>query len=289
MEKLLPDELKDLWRAVEKNELSTDDFGAAQERLLAEYRRTWTDALLLEPRRDLEESFVHELQLYTRCEDPGEIRRLCRLAVETLAEEWRNKVDPKNRESVEKFYNETRAEIYELMWWHTLVDDLSPLSYVTALEFAEREGCRSCLDFGAGVGSGGILFARHGFAVGLADISSPLLEFSRWRLGLRNLPGEFYDLKTRSLPPAAFDMITAMDVFEHLADPVKAVETLSTALRPGGFLYGRFHAEHDEDRPLHVVRDFGPSLKRLGELGFIQVWQDEWLWGHQVFRKSARQ
>jgi 2-polyprenyl-3-methyl-5-hydroxy-6-metoxy-1,4-benzoquinol methylase len=289
MEKLLPDALKDLWRSVEEKKLSEDQFGVEQERLIDRYRRLWTEALLVQGRRDLAESCIYELGLYTRCEDSGEIRRLCRLAVETLAEEWRNKVDPKDRKSVENFYNETRAEIYELMWWHTLVDDLSPLSYVTALQFAERKGCHSCLDFGAGAGSGSILFARHGFEVGLADISSPLLEFSRWRFGLRNLPGEFYDLKTRGLPPAAFDMITAMDVFEHLADPVEALETLSTALRPGGFLYGRFHAEHDEDRPLHVVHDFGPSLKRLGELGFIQVWQDEWLWGHQVFQKSARQ
>src|SRR2546427_172036 len=87
-----------------------------------------------------------------------------------------------------------------------LTEDFTPLSYVTALEFAAREGCRSCLDFGAGVGSGGILFARHGFDVGLADISSPLLNFSRWRFETRNLPAEFFDLKAQTLPRAAFDM-----------------------------------------------------------------------------------
>ncbi len=289
MEKLLPDELKDLWQSVEEKKLSEDQFGIEQERLVGRYRKLWADALLLEGRSDLEESIIHELRLYTKCEDPDEIRRLCRRAVETLADEWREKVKPGDRKSVENFYNETQAEIYELAWWHTLADDPSPLSYVTALRFAEREGCRRCLDFGAGVGSGSILFARHGFDVGLADISSPLLDFSEWRLRLRNLPAEFYDLKTRGLPRAAFDMVTTMDVFEHLADPVEAVETLSAALRPGGFLYGRFHAEHDEERPLHVVTDFGPTLKRLDELGFTQVWQDEWLWGHQVFLKSDHQ
>lgn len=288
MEKLLPDQLKELWRSVEEKNLSPEGFAAQEERLLGEYKKLWSDALLLEGRRDLEDSVVHELGLYTRCDDPEKIRSLCRGAVDALAEEWRTRVDPADRRSVEKFYNETETEIYELLWWHALGNDLSPLAYVAALRLAEREQCRSCLDFGAGVGSGAILFARHGFDAALADISTPLLDFCRWRLGLRNLKCDLYDLKASMLPQAAFDMITAMDVFEHLADPIETVELLAGSLRPGGLLYGRFHAEHDDDRPLHVVGDFGPTLKRLDELGFIQVWQDEWLWGHQVFQKPRQ-
>ncbi len=82
-------------------------------------------------------------------------------------------------------------------------------------------------------------------------------------------------------------MVTAMDVFEHLADPVEAVEGLSKVLKPGGFLFGRFSAELNEDRPMHVVQDFEPTFRRLRELGFIEVWQDKWLWGQQVFQKLS--
>lgn len=285
MKKLLPDQLKDLWRRVEDNKLSPEDFAAQEEGLLGGYKKLWRDALLLEGQQELEESLVHELGLYTECDDPEKIRSLCRGAVDTLAEEWRRRVDPADGQSVEKFYNETQTEIYELLWWHALRDDPSPLAYVTALQLAEGEQHRTCLDFGAGVGSGTILFARHGFEAALADISTPLLDFCRWRVGLRNLRCDFYDLKTSTLPPNAFDMITAMDVFEHLVNPVQTVERLAASLRSGGLLYGRFHAEHDDDRPLHVVGDFGPTLQRLDELGFKQVWQDEWLWGHQVFQK----
>ena len=285
MEQLLPDQLKELWQCVEQKELLTEEFNLKQERGLAEYRKIWSDALLLEGYQNLQQSLIDELGLYIKCEDSAEIEGRCRRAVENLAKEWQEKVDPTDRNSVENFYNETDGEIYELMWWHTLSDDLSPLSYVTALRFALREGCRSCLDFGAGVGSGSIVFARHGLKVGLADISSPLLAFSHWRFQLRKLPGEFFDLKTRDLPSESFDMVTAMDVFEHLADPVEAIEKLCDVLKPGGFLFGRFGAEANEDRPLHVVHDFEPSFRRLRELGFVQVWQDEWLWGHQVFRK----
>jgi 2-polyprenyl-3-methyl-5-hydroxy-6-metoxy-1,4-benzoquinol methylase len=285
MEQLLADELKRLWRRVEANELLREDFSLKHQQGLAAYTKIWSDALLLEGYHDLPQSLVHELGLYLKCQDLAELQLHCSRAVENLANLWRDKVDPRDRISVENFYNETEEEIYELMWWHTLADDLSPLAYVTALQFAQREGCRSCLDFGAGVGSGSLLFVKDGLNVGLADISSPLLEFSRWRFQLRRLPGEFFDLKTSDLPNESFDMVTAMDVFEHLVDPLNAVKKLSDVLKPGGFLFGRFSAEPNEDRPMHVVQDFGPTLSCLRNFGFIEVWRDDWLWGHQVFQK----
>jgi 2-polyprenyl-3-methyl-5-hydroxy-6-metoxy-1,4-benzoquinol methylase len=176
--------------------------------------------------------------------------------------------------------------LYELMGWHTLGDDLSPLAYVVALRFAQQRGCQCYLDFGAGVGSGGILFARHGLQVALADISSSLLRFSAWRLGIRRLSAQYVDLKLSGLSNQAFDVITAMDVFEHLSDPVEAAEQLWKALKPGGFLYARISAEPDAERPQHIVQDFGPTLERMQKLGFVEVWRDEWLWGHQVFQKT---
>jgi hypothetical protein len=60
----------------------------------------------------------------------------------------------------------------------------------------------------------GILFARHGLEVTLADISSTLLGFSQWRLDGRQLPTTYIDLKVGRLPHHAFDFVTAMDVFE---------------------------------------------------------------------------
>jgi SAM-dependent methyltransferase len=120
----------------------------------------------------------------------------------------------------------------------------------------------------------------------LADISSSLLRFSAWRLGIRKLPAQYIDLKLSGLPSQAFDVITAMDVFEHLSDPVEAIEQLWKALKPGGFLYARISAEPDEERPQHIVEDFEPTFERMRALGLVEVWRDEWLWGHQVFQKS---
>jgi SAM-dependent methyltransferase len=105
------------------------------------------------------------------------------------------------------------------------------------------------------------------------------------RLARRGLSATCIDLKVSSLPDSTFDLVTAMDVFEHLVDPVETVEQLWDTLKPGGFLYARINAESDEDRPQHIVQDFGLTFERMRALGFVQVWQDEWLWGHQVFQK----
>ena len=286
MEKLLPDQLKALWQAVDQKQLTTEEFTREQERLLGEYRQTWAQALLRQGHLDLQASLLAELSVYMHCDDLAEIQRRCEQAVATLKGEWHAQVRPEDLRSIERFYDQSQTTIYELMWWHTLGEDVSPLAYVTALHFARRHGCRHYLDFGSGVGAGGLLFGQHGFDVTLADISSTLLRFSQWRLEQRAFPSAYIDLKTQGFPSQAYDFITAMDVFEHLVEPVATVEQLSHALRPGGFLYARIAAEVDEDRPQHIVQDFGPTFDRMRELGFVQVWQDEWLWGHQVFQKT---
>ena len=285
MERLLPDQLKGLWQLVEEKQLTLEQFTCEQERLTAEYRYLWEQALMLEGCTNLQESLCSELALYSGCKELSEIQRRCLCALSKIKDEWHGTVKGNDRQCVEQFYNESEAMIYELMWWHTLGEDDSPLAYVTALHFARMHGCKSCLDFGAGVGSGSIAFARHGFDVTLADISSAMLDFSQWRFRLRGLPAQFIDLKTCGLPSEAYDMMAAMDVFEHLVDPAQVVEELWRSLQQGGYLLGRFHSEVDGDRPHHIVQDFGPTLERLKALGFVEVWRDEWLWGHQVFQK----
>ena len=285
MGKLVPDQVKELWQLADQQNRSPEDCQIAQERLIGTYRNIWQKALCLENHKDLQESILWELGQYMECEDVPEIRRRCQRAVATLKSEWQHKVAQGDRKSIEEFYDESQTTIYELMWWHSLAEDSSPLAYVTALEFAQQKGCQHYLDFGAGVGSGGILFARHGLDVTLADISSPLQRFSQWRLEKRKLSAQCIDLKVESLPNRAFDLVTAMDVFEHLVDPVETINQLSDALTPGGFFFARLASEIDEDRPQHIIQDFKPTFEQLQKLGFVQVWQDDWLWGHVVFQK----
>jgi 2-polyprenyl-3-methyl-5-hydroxy-6-metoxy-1,4-benzoquinol methylase len=282
---LLPEHLKDFWQTVVGQQHTEEDYTCECNRGLAEYRQTWEHALLLPGYDNLRQSLLSELGRYTQCADLAEVQQRCEQAVASLRQEWEGYVEPSDPRSVERFYDQNQTMLHELMWWHTLGEDVSPLAYVLALRFAQQRGCQSYLDFGSGVGAGALLFARHGFRASLADISSALLNFSTWRLGIRKLPARYIDLKHGQLPSQGYDMITAMDVFEHLSDPIDAAEKLWAALNRGGFLYARISAEDDEDRPQHIVHDFGPTFERMRALGFVEIWRDDWLWGHQVFQK----
>jgi len=286
MEKLLPDRLKDAWKAVEAQAMTAAEFDERRREWLEEYRQIWRTALLLGDQGDLPASLVAEIALFSG-ESRAEVERRCRRAVTVIADEWNNEVSSSDRESVERYYDRSEGYIYDLMWWHALRDDDSPLGYVTALDFARQHHCSKYLDFGSGVGAGALVFANEGFSVSLADISSTLLNFSRWRLTRRGVAAQFIDLKTSRLPSDAFDIISAMDVFEHLVDPVDALNELHRSLIPGGYLFGRFAAEEDATHPQHIVLDFAPTMKRMSELGFMEVWRDDWLWGHQVFQRQS--
>jgi hypothetical protein len=68
-------------------------------------------------------------------------------------------------------------------------------------------------------------------------------------------------------------------------DPVQTIDHLWDALKPRGYFFARLASEVDENRPQHIIQDFKPTFDRLKKLGFVQVWQDDWLWGHVVFQK----
>lgn len=282
----LPDRLHTLWQEVEAKRMSPEACAAQQEQWLDDDRRQWREALLENKNEDLRTGLFREVAAYYQITDLAEVERRCASAVATLRREWHelDETDPQTK--MENFY-ESPATIYELIEWHTLQDDTGPLAYVLGLDIAREYQVRTCLDFGSGIGSGALLFAHAGISMTLADISTVLLDFARWRFARRGLPIQGLDLKRATLPDTSFDMILAMDVFEHLAEPERVAEQLWRALRPDGLLFARIHAEEDAERPQHIVRDFEPTFARMRELGLIETWRDNWLWGHQLFEKRA--
>jgi len=286
--KLLSLRLQELWEGAEKNGMSYAQCAAQQRRELDECAAIWTRALILPDQKDdIVGSTLTEIGRWRGITDRAIIRRRCESALASLKTQWERTVQSVEAEQVEKYYNAADDCIEELMWWHTLIEDNSPLAYVAALEFASQAASARYLDFGSGVGSGALLFRSHGFEATLADISSLMLAFCKYRFAERGANAAFIDLKESALPENAFDFITAMDVFEHLVDPVATVDLLDRSLMPGGYIYGRFAADDDQTRPQHLVQDFRPVFNRFAELGFKEVFRDDWLWGHRVFQKSV--
>lgn len=285
---LLSVRLREMWQQADQNGMSADQCAAKQKLELDKYAEIWKRALLLPGEDDLVRSTLIEIGRWRGIDDLDVVRRRCEDSLRALKLHWEQTVHQVDSQQVENYYDAADDCIEELMWWHTLSEDNSPLAYVSAFEFASTNGCKTHLDFGSGVGSGALLFRSNNFEVTLADISSVLLSFCKRRFNDRGRDATFIDLKESKLPENAFDFVTAMDVFEHLVDPAATVDSLDRSMKPGGYIYGRFSADDDDhDRPQHIVHDFRPVFDRFAELGFKQVFEDDWLWGHQVFQKAG--
>src|SRR6266850_1856410 len=86
------------------------------------------------------------------------------------------------------------------------------------------------LDVGCGTGANLELLARFGEAEGV-DVSPEALDFCRQR-GLKSVrQGEAENLP---FPDASFDLVTGLDVVEHLDDDVAGLKEMWRVLRPGG-------------------------------------------------------
>ena len=76
------------------------------------------------------------------------------------------------------------------------------------------------------------------------------------------------NLESENLPENAFDFVTALDVLEHITNPIAAVRDLIRATKLGGVLIVQAHfADNMLDCPMHVYHDerrFYAALRSLG-------------------------
>ena len=126
-------------------------------------------------------------------------------------------------------------------WWDPDGDfrplhDLNParLEYIEA-----RAGLagRRVLDVGCG---GGLLaegMARRGARVTGIDLSPAALEVARLHALESGVTVEYREMAAEDLAEAergAFDLVTCLEMLEHVPDPVRAVRSLAQLVRPGG-------------------------------------------------------
>jgi SAM-dependent methyltransferase len=126
------------------------------------------------------------------------------------------------------------------------------------------------LDVGCGTGANFAMLRRFGRVVG-SDAFPTALDLCRER-GFTNLCGA--DAGRLPLPPGAVDIVTAFEVFEHLADDVAALGEVHRVLRTGGRLLLTVPAHpflwSDHDRALDHHRRYTRRLltRRLADAGF---------------------
>lgn len=137
------------------------------------------------------------------------------------------------------------------------------------------------LDIGCGTGANLPMLAEAvgegGEVLGL-DFSPLALEFARNHLHLSNVVLSQGDALRLPVQDASCDIVTMLDVLEHLSDDARALSEVNRVLRPGGALvlsvpaYQHLWSAHDE--ALHHFRRYEKvQLARVLRQGGFRVWR----------------
>lgn len=130
-------------------------------------------------------------------------------------------------------------------WWDP-ESEFKPLHQINPLRLGWIDGIaplagQRVLDIGCG---GGILsdsMARKGAEVTGIDLSSKALKVAQLHAleaGTRNV--SYREVSAEALAqeqPASFDVVTCMEMLEHVPDPASVVRACSTLVKPGGWVF----------------------------------------------------
>ncbi len=128
------------------------------------------------------------------------------------------------------------------------------------------------LDVGCGTGANLLMLSKYGYAEGV-DVSEDALAFCRER-GLENV--KLGAAEQLPYDDGTFDLVTALDVVEHLDDDLAGLREMRRVLRPGGrvllfvptfmFLWGL-----QDDVSHHRRRYRMPELRRVLEQAGFEI------------------
>ncbi|SHE58006.1 bifunctional 2-polyprenyl-6-hydroxyphenol methylase/3-demethylubiquinol 3-O-methyltransferase UbiG [Thermomonas hydrothermalis] len=96
------------------------------------------------------------------------------------------------------------------------------------------------LDVGCGGGLLSEAMARAGAAVTGIDLASNLLKVARLHGLESGVRVEYRQISAEALAhtqPGQFDVVTCMEMLEHVPDPASVVQACATLLKPGGYLF----------------------------------------------------
>jgi SAM-dependent methyltransferase len=219
---------------------------------------------------DVRAAVLDDLSTYSGL-PPAECVKRCRNWESWSVEEWLA-ADRSAAGGLTDFYQTTQSWAFDLLWYAYLQAEGygDPIS-VRALRTISAHGHgRAHLDFGSGVGVTSQLFARAGYETTLADISTSLLDFARYRLSRRDQEARYINLNDEKLETGRYDVITALDTLAHVPDLADVVASLHSALRPGGWLVTNFDVRPPSpENAWHLYEDDLDLRAIVHRVGFV--------------------
>lgn len=246
----------------------------------------WRESLLVDGFTDLHDSALHELSLYFNI-SVEEARKRCLHWEQDSITEW--EAHPRDSpEALLNFYRTQQSWIFDTMWYQAQQYSREvPAESVMIAGRLQNVTPGKHLDFGAGPGGTSLFFHTLGWEPSLADISTTMQAFARWRLERRGITATYYDTSRDELPPDTFDLITACDVMVHVPDPHMILTQLHRSLKVGGYFVFNVDSRPKPSRQTqwHLYRFAYPILRPVRAVGFSSEPKLEFF---HVYRKVAQ-
>jgi 2-polyprenyl-6-hydroxyphenyl methylase/3-demethylubiquinone-9 3-methyltransferase len=129
-------------------------------------------------------------------------------------------------------------------WWDPdgesrPLHDLNPVRLAYIADRMTLKGLRA-LDVGCGGGLLSEALARAGADVTAIDLAPAVLDVARLHLHESGLSVDYREISVEALSnemPGHFDIVTCMEMLEHVPDPGSAIRACATLLKAGGKLF----------------------------------------------------
>jgi glycosyltransferase involved in cell wall biosynthesis len=164
-----------------------------------------------------------EQRLQRELDDPG-----C-----TVNEAWLAAGSPTEDADIDAYYRTADAYLYDLIVAHQTRERAQWRAI--ALSAMRRQGCRSVVDYGGGIGRDAIFFASAGCEVTHYDVNEYLRRFAELTSARQGHPVRTVADVT-SLPEHSFDAVYCTEVLEHVPNPTRELRQMHRLLKPAGVL-----------------------------------------------------
>lgn len=129
-------------------------------------------------------------------------------------------------------------------WWDPdgesrPLHDLNPVRLAYITDRTALQGARA-LDVGCGGGLLSEALSRGGAQVTAIDLAPAVLDVARLHLHESGLSVDYREISVEAFAtemPGYFDVVTCMEMLEHVPDPGSAIRACATLLKPGGKLF----------------------------------------------------
>lgn len=237
---------------------------------LDEAKQVWSDILTHGRAMTPREAIIADLVEYSG-RSLDEVRTLATSSQSISEQKW-NSADRSTPEGLRDFYRSVSNWVFGTLNYHArqAESDEYPLPVQVAAALGDKAP-GDHLDFGAGVATASLLFARMGWRPVISDVSPPLLEFARWRCAQHGIEARFIDLNDEALGETQYDLITAFNTFAHIPEIDSTLRDLHRALRPGGSLI--FDIDTRERTPGNEWFFFSsqlPVIRSMRRIGFAR-------------------